>query len=953
MTQSASPRGWQKEHVWLALQGLGFEPGAEAAAAGKTLSHVTLGVNMFDKPNKDAFYMVFHYLFAKLDSTRCKEVFRYCWPPLDKKRDAEFRKACCEWLRKISDDSRIGFPQVVASTFLSPGGPKFVQLLYHFTKYVLLQHIEKDSERATYISESLRLKPQDPMKALTRNKVARHRYLQMVQREDFVIREYQRKAQMLIKQIRDLRSECATLQNQHKMAENVDRDHTKRDDLIQKIRLMWSTMMQILKTMEREVEVVDSVVKGHVDQYCLDGTNVTLNIPKPLVSKIESEIHRLQMENVYEAGKVNLITIVQLLNESLKMLRQEHCQYDCKGIQLDLPYLAGKTKFETEVLTRLRHMRHKIRREDFVSLNKSIADKEREWEEKWETLLGQSPFSLLKGLNPVLELQPPMAPFSFDPATEEVLRSSVFCQYPASFPDSAKKDVRLKDLDRDYSGSLLRSLLDFTSTGRNSLSLTGMTPAKRRMSLNEKELRSFTPNMKERSFSQTTPNFGVQKRRSDETWKRAEGSMPQYTPTPSKQDPMRMARQQLAQQVADDIVSESPRCSGGREMELDDLIGMLASNPFLTKKQIPRTPENLISDIRTSWRKAIQVDESADVVASPLEAPSMESPAELKSAHSSQIDLSMACLLSASHVSDTNESSEGRTSANTGRSLPHEPTVSCHNTTVLSSYTCLLGQEGFSVPMKESETTETLVPTLLDKNETYVLDIQPSSKLMDNTMLISVLSQENNSTHTPVSWDSSNMVERNKDSARHEVIQCGILSETLPDVMGDISLNSSKSIEDDEGIQKSKLAEGNSLFSDKAKGGWTTTERRMDIHSIRSRYEALKRTFLSSRTDREDEGTPRRFSKQKSESNLSLDACNVFSPLETSLTLDLDYLMTPSTRDRKLSLPQLLVFSPVEEDIHAKMQENIVDLLDYQEAGDQSKTFDFKQPASDLQKCTD
>ncbi|MEE6458987.1 hypothetical protein FKM82_000493 [Ascaphus truei] len=758
---------------------------------------------MFDKPNKDAFYMVFHYLFAKLDSTRCKEVFRYCWPPLDKKRDAEFRKACCEWLRKISDDSRIGFPQVVASTFLSPGGPKFVQLLYHFTKYVLLQHIEKDAERATYISESLRLKPQDPMKALTRNKVARHRYLQMVQREDFVIREYQRKAQMLIKQIRDLRSECATLQNQHKMAENVDRDHTKRDDLIQKIRLMWSTMMQILKTMEREVEVVDSVVKGHVDQYCLDGTNVTLNIPKPLVSKIESEIHRLQMENVYEAGKVNLITIVQLLNESLKMLRQEHCQYDCKGIQLDLPYLAGKTKFETEVLTRLRHMRHKIRREDFVSLNKSIADKERE----------------------------------------------------------------------------------------NSLSLTGMTPAKRRMSLNEK--------------------------------------------------------------VADDIVSESPRCSGGREMELDDLIGMLASNPFLTKKQIPRTPENLISDIRTSWRKAIQVEESADVVASPLEAPSMESPAELKSAHSSQIDLSMACLLSASHVSDTNESSEGRTSANTGRSLPHEPTVSCHNTTVLSSYTCLLGQEGFSVPMKESETTETLVPTLLDKNETYVLDIQPSSKLMDNTMLISVLSQENTSTHTPVSWDSSNMVERNKDSARHEVIQCGILSETLPDVMGDISLNSSKSIEDDEGIQKSKLAEGNSLFSDKAKGGWTTTERRMDIHSIRSRYEALKRTFLSSRTDREDEGTPRRFSKQKSESNLSLDACNVFSPLETSLTLDLDYLMTPSTRDRKLSLPQLLVFSPVEEGIHAKMQENIVDLLDYQEAGDQSKTFDFKQPASDLQKCTD
>lgn len=32
--------------------------------------------NMFDRPNKDAFFVVFHFLFAKLDSARCKEVLR-------------------------------------------------------------------------------------------------------------------------------------------------------------------------------------------------------------------------------------------------------------------------------------------------------------------------------------------------------------------------------------------------------------------------------------------------------------------------------------------------------------------------------------------------------------------------------------------------------------------------------------------------------------------------------------------------------------------------------------------------------------------------------------------------------------------------------------------------------------------------------------------------------------
>ncbi|XP_073398846.1 HAUS augmin-like complex subunit 6 [Dendrobates tinctorius] len=71
-----SQQPWQKEHLWLSLQALGFEAGAEAAAAGRTLSHVTFGVNMFDKPNKDAFYVVFHFLFARLDSARCKEAFK-------------------------------------------------------------------------------------------------------------------------------------------------------------------------------------------------------------------------------------------------------------------------------------------------------------------------------------------------------------------------------------------------------------------------------------------------------------------------------------------------------------------------------------------------------------------------------------------------------------------------------------------------------------------------------------------------------------------------------------------------------------------------------------------------------------------------------------------------------------------------------------------------------------
>ncbi|XP_041438316.1 HAUS augmin like complex subunit 6 L homeolog isoform X1 [Xenopus laevis] len=938
---------WQREHMWLALQGLGFESGAEAANAGKTLVHVTFGVNMFDKPNKDAFYVVFHFLFGKLDNMRCKEVFRYCWPPLDKKRDAEFRKACCEWLKKISDEVGAGFPQVVASIFLSPGGPKFVHLLYHFARYVMLQHIKRDADAGNvFISEALQSKIQDPQKALARNKLARQKYLKVLQKENLVIEEYQRKAQL---------------------AEKVDRKISDKDENIQKTRCMWNTIMQMLKEMEKEVDVVDAVVRGNIDQYCLDGTNATLNIPNLLISRIESEMHRLQMDNVYEAGKVNLITVVQLLNEALKLVSGERSLYDCKGVRLDLQYLHGKAKFESEVLTRLRNMRHKIKREDLVSIEKIIADREREWERKWEKILGKCPFSLLKGLNPALELNPPMAPFSFDPASEEVLKSSVFCHYPASLQEYSHKEKPLKDFNQDHSGELVQRLIGatvLTRSGRKSTSSLGMaTPNRRRMSLNEREFQ--TPTMSDRIGFQRTPSSAVQKRRADVSWKTAANSPLPCTPTPYKQDPKNMARQQLAQQVADYIVSESPRSSGGRGMELDDLLGVLSSDPFLSRKEIPRTPENLISDIRSSWRKAIQSEESS-VVASPVAAPCMDSTAELESAHCSQIDLSMACFLSTSHASDQNDCSGTRIPHNTGgnKASSFHSDVVHHESIDLKSEIDSSQPEDLILPIKENEPADKLINLLVDKKESenadtltnpveFLFSNQPISKLMDKTMFISVAGQENLSAHTTLSWNSSNMITSDSSSDTHEIIQFGILHETLPENAGNVSLNSTLSLGgNEEPSEKSELPDHDFTF-DRKEHSSRSMEGKMDINSIRSRYEALKRT-LTSLTDEEYHGDPdtsnMRFTKHKSESSLILGS-DVYSPVEKVLSLDLEYLTTPSPKDRKLSLPQLISFSP--ETIRSEKQEDLLDVFESQDFVNPNKTFDFTSSGLDLHKSTD
>ncbi|KAM3936959.1 HAUS augmin-like complex subunit 6 [Leptodactylus fuscus] len=929
---------WQKEHLWMSLQALGFEAGVEAATTGKTLAHVTFGVNMFDKPNKDAFYVVFHFLFAKLDNVRSKEVFRYCWPPLDKKKDAEFRKASCEWLKTISEEVGNGFPQVVASIFLSPGGPKFVQLLYHFVKYVMAQHIKRDVDyEYSYIPDSLQCRVQDPLKSLARNKVARGRYLQTLQRENFVVKEYQKKAQLLVKQIRDLRSEFASLQSQFRAMESTQSDNTNRDAKMENVRSMWRTIMHTLKAMDKEMEVVDSVVGGNVDQFSLDGSNVTLNIPSILVSRIEREMYMLQLENVYEAGKVNLITIIQLLNEALEIVKRENVHNSSKELQVDLQYISAKVKIETEVLQRLKHMRHKIKREDIVSINQSITEKEEDWEKKWRRILGKSPFSLFKGLKPVFELKSSLAPFSFDPATDDALRTSVFSQYPVCLPELSSNDsVKNKEPSDSFMNFMDASW--FTPTGRKSLPFKNkLTASMRRLSLNESELRTPSPLEKE-SFMQRTPVSAMQ-RRSD-SWKAPASSSLHDTPTPSKQDARSAARLQLAQQVADFMVNESPKSVSNRGMELDELIGMLSSDPFLSRKEIPRTPENLISDIRTSWRKAIQTDEFSGV-SSPLEDPCVETPAEPESAHCSQMDMSMACFLSTSHLSEQNESPGTQLPTSTLKPSLEEAVP---NSSTLYLPTNAMQQEKVNL-LKECENSRIFSPFVV-KDQTYIFESQSSGKIMDNTVLLSSLQLENASAQTTRSWNSSNLVD---SSDSQEVIQFGILHETLPEGAGNISLNSTASLE----TPNKNVSQGEQHLHTRDNSSKKGMERKMDIDSIRTRYEALKRTFHTSLTDGENgqEQTPLKVvGKQKSESSLPKDSGNVFSPLDKDLSLEC--LITPSPKGRKLSLPQLISFSPA-EDVDIGCSEELTDVFDSQGTGALNETFDFIQPASDVQKCTD
>ncbi|KFP16970.1 HAUS augmin-like complex subunit 6, partial [Egretta garzetta] len=111
-----------------------------------------------------------------------------------------------------------------------------------------------------------------------------------------------------------------------------------------------------------------------------------------------------------------------------------------------------------------------------------------------------------------------------------------------------------------------------------------------------------------------------------EMWENAGDCVIQTVSPVKKEDPLKRARDELAEEVAKTVISESPQSGEEKGMELEELISSLALNPFLTRKQIPRTPENLLTEIRSSWRKAIQTDGSSETELTPTEVMTEEAP---------------------------------------------------------------------------------------------------------------------------------------------------------------------------------------------------------------------------------------------------------------------------------------------------------------------------------------
>ncbi|XP_068031791.1 HAUS augmin-like complex subunit 6 [Anomalospiza imberbis] len=803
---------WESDHLWLCLLALGFDP--------KHHRGVRLGRNMFAKPNSKAFSVIALFLFTKLDKCRARQTFKQS--ESTELPSPKFRKHCCLWLREISQQKKVGFPQITPSTLICPGGAKVVHMLYCFARYVVIENMKKLSVGTGIPSaQAVTWRPRDMYIAKARHRFAYNKLLQILQREDFVFQEYRGKAQILIGEMKRTKSEYAAVQKEFSRKKQNDQNKNDTTERIQKVRSMWTLIVEMLASLKKEKEVVDSVLEHSANPCILDGADVVLSVPGLLTYRIESNISIYVSGDLYEDGKLNFLTFIQLLNEALVILRNECCPCELKELHKVEDMVTSYKKALRELNTN--SLRRK--QEHCELKHQSIPRKQEIWESKWKTILGHCPFNLI--LQDDLQ---PASPFqSFSSSDED--EDSIFYQ---SFSDNY--DYHHEECHETSDGSL-ETMIDTTLVPSiwSSLVLSSSEASENGDLLIENNLNTCIANKK--SVPQKNLKYGKEEFPTSEVEENADENVTQPKSPVKKDYLLGKARDELAEEIAKLVMSESSHSGEEKGMAFDDLISSLSFNPFLTRKPIPRTPENPLTEIKSSWREAIQIEESLDLELSLTEVVTEESSMNATPSMQEEVDSTFVCSEPLSSVSDLGPPvSENKSQINSTESSSQEQMSVSH--TFESSDSKTSG-------IQETESEELDCSALSGSS---VKDLSQTSQNVEKSMNIpdTCLKSGSRANTLPLDHCRSFLMDEMLcwnvsalNSVCHETADVGILDETFPESGNmDLSISAGSDsifytmdsenlmdgLENNEGIKKSDL----------------------DTQSLSNSHEVLKKTASKS-----------------------------------------------------------------------------------------------------------
>ncbi|XP_054906931.1 HAUS augmin-like complex subunit 6 isoform X2 [Poeciliopsis prolifica] len=482
--------------------------------------------------------------------------------------------------------------KVVMSLFLSPGGPKFVSLMLYLATHVMQQDMKTFVTDKSWTPEAAAMPASTPHVAVERLNLVRSRFLKAAVDQDRFLHDYQTRAQAVVKSIRDLKvdgSKYDQLLKRH--VSEAPWDAESFSQKIKKVRSLWSAIEGMLSAIQEQQAAVESVLKGDVDQSILDGTNRVLKLPRCLVDRIERLPHQLTSGSVYEAGQLNLLCVMELLNHALQLLKEERSRV---SPGTEPPPAACRLQEHlhqmTRVLQDLHLIRQKLSKEEIPEVRSAITELQAEWDQRWMQTLKEKPLVSFLNEDPALGFLSPMAPLSFEPAPEASYSHTVFSQFPAKLFDKpaeikSTEDVktRLDIRSPTVSGSSERPVVPQVSRAKASLDwLFDTLPS---------------PPQKPSAAPLPPPQANICKT-----------THQTMAPLKTKTEILDLEHENLADQFADAVTMTSPPKAGVRALE--DLLSNLQKDPFTARKQLPRTPESLIMDVKTSWRKAVEEDEA-------------------------------------------------------------------------------------------------------------------------------------------------------------------------------------------------------------------------------------------------------------------------------------------------------------------------------------------------------
>ncbi|OWF45969.1 uncharacterized protein LOC110456361 isoform X2 [Mizuhopecten yessoensis] len=377
-----------KQMLFTNLQLLGFDAGAMEASYC-----VPFNKNMFNLPNKKGAEVVLFFLFNKLNPIMCREEFRDCWPVLDKQQEQQFRRTCHNWLVNIAkSEPDTHLPRIVASHFMSPGGDKFYNLLFHFSGYVLRTVIRtengvKEFEQLRYPQLTTQTAPLgDVMAKNIQCAVVRLRkkFLEESQTTLVLNREWKDYANELVKDYRKLSKELREGEHKERVVKQraaeaavvrgspvrrrrsdcydseLDPQSTKRTQRIQQVRDMWKQVNDFCDREAAERQVIESIVDRTMSQHKIDAADINIKIPDLLLRECEQEIRRRHVDNTFHGGKLNLVSLLQLWNLCLHLYIERLHQVGVPDFTKDLGSVTKQVHSNHAYLTNTRTLKKEL-----------------------------------------------------------------------------------------------------------------------------------------------------------------------------------------------------------------------------------------------------------------------------------------------------------------------------------------------------------------------------------------------------------------------------------------------------------------------------------------------------------------------------------------------------------------------------------------------------------------